>query len=75
MYSEKMKAKHIEEQKQPPEVFFFNKVAGLACNFIKKKTLTQVFSCEFCEISKNIYFTEHLRTTASEGGCAEEFFS
>ena len=33
---------------------FFNKVAGLrfkACNFIKKETLAQVFSCEFCEIS------------------------
>ena len=29
---------------------FFNKVAGLspeACNFIKKETLPQVFSCEF----------------------------
>ena len=24
-----------------------------ACNFIKKETLTQVFSCEFCEIFKN----------------------
>ena len=24
----------------------------------------QVFSCEFCEISKNIFFTEHLRVTA-----------
>ena len=23
------------------------------CNFIKKETLGQVFSCEFCEISKN----------------------
>ena len=23
-----------------------------ACNFIKKKTLAQVFSSEFCEISK-----------------------
>ena len=44
---------------------FFNKVAGAACNFIKKETLTQVFSCEFCEISKNTCFTEHLRTTAS----------
>ena len=29
--------------------FFLNKVAGL----IKKETLAQVFSCEFCEISKN----------------------
>ena len=34
---------------------FFNKVAG-ACNFIKKETLAQVFSCEFCEISKNTFF-------------------
>ena len=36
-----------------------------ACNFIKKETLAQVFSYEFCEISKNTFFTEHLRTTAS----------
>ena len=49
---------------------FFNKVAGLAfknlkgydlfkgwvCNFIKKKSLAQVFCCEFCEISKNTFF-------------------
>ena len=35
------------------------------CNFIKKDTLAQVFSCEFCEIFKNTFFTEHLRTTAS----------
>ena len=44
---------------------FFNKVAGGACNFIKKETLAQVFSCEFCEISKNTFFTEHLWMTAS----------
>ena len=37
----------------------FNKV-GEACNFIKKETLAQEFSCEFCEISKNTFFTEHL---------------
>ena len=36
---------------------FFNKVAGLqACNFIKKETVAQVFSCEFCEIFKNTFF-------------------
>ena len=34
-------------------------------NFIKKGTLAQVFSCEFCEISKGTFFTEHLLTTAS----------
>ena len=32
---------------------------------IKNETLTQVFSCEFCEISKKTFFIEHLRTTAS----------
>ena len=36
-----------------------------ACNFIKKLTLAQVFSCEFCKISENTFFTEHLRTTVS----------
>ena len=30
-----------------------------------KETLTQVFSFEFCEISKNTFFKEHLRTTTS----------
>ena len=33
---------------------------------LKKKTLVQVFSCEFCEISKNNFFTERPRTTASD---------
>ena len=28
---------------------------------IKKETLVQVFSCEFCEISKNTFLTQHLR--------------
>ena len=37
----------------------------MACNFLKKETLAQVFSCEFCEISKNTFFTGHLWTTAS----------
>ena len=27
-----------------------------ACNFIQEETLAQVFSCEFCEISKNTFF-------------------
>ena len=27
-----------------------------AGNFIKKESLAQVFSCEFCEISKSTYF-------------------
>ena len=36
-----------------------------ACNFIKKETLAQVFSCEFCKIFKNTFFTEQLWTTDS----------
>ena len=46
----------------------FNKVAGLrpkASNFIKKEILAQVFSCEFCDVSKNTFFAEHLLATAS----------
>ena len=30
-----------------------------------KETLAQVFSCEFCEISKNTFFKEHFWETAS----------
>ena len=43
---------------------FLNKVADL--KRIKKETLPQVFSCEFCKYSKNNFFTEHLRTTVSK---------
>ena len=32
---------------------------------MKKEALAQTFSCEFCEISKNLFFTEHLLATAS----------
>ena len=39
--------------------------AGTACNFIKKENLAQVFSYEFCEISKNTFFTEQ----NTSGGC------
>ena len=31
-----------------------------ACNFVKKETPTQAFSCEPCEIFKNTFFIEHL---------------
>ena len=35
----------------------------MACNFIKKETLAQVFSRKFCEISKSTILTEHLWLT------------
>ena len=52
----------------------FNKVAGLTPAILKKKeTQTQLFFCEFCEISKNTFFTERLWMTASgEGYPCEE---
>ena len=44
---------------------FVIKLQASACNFIKKETLARVFSFDFCEISKNTSFTEHLRATTS----------
>ena len=41
----------------------FNKVADL--NLVKKETLAQVFYCEFCEILKTTFPTEHIWITAS----------
>ena len=34
-----------------------------ACNFIKKETLTQVFSRKFCKVSKNTFFTVNRTST------------
>ena len=31
-----------------------------------KETPTQVFPCEYCEIFKNTFFTDHLQETASK---------
>ena len=46
-----------------PEVFC--KEVFLEQNFIKKETLTQAFSCEFCEISKNAFFYRTTSVAAS----------
>ena len=59
--------------KHPWQSLFFNKVAGAAFNFIKKETackfiknetLSQVLSCEFCEVSKNTFLTKNVWATA-----------
>ena len=43
--------------KQLCQSLFFNKAAGVRpANLLKKETLPQVFSCEFCEISKKTVF-------------------
>ena len=47
-------------QKQPPEVFckkmVFLEISQKACNFIRKVTLAQVFSCEFLQNFKEHVF-------------------
>ena len=52
-------------------VLFFIKLQASAGNFIERETLAQVFSCEFCEILKNSFFTEHLWATGSAAACYE----
>ena len=42
---------------------------------LKKESLAQVFSCEFCKISKDTVFTEHFRTIASGIRYLRVFFS
>ena len=62
IYSRKIRKIH---RKAPvPESSFLIKLLAEPCNFFKRKTLAQVFFCGFCEISKNNFFTEHLRATA-----------
>ena len=46
----------------------------MACKCIKKETLAQVLTCEFCEISKNTFFAEHL-ATASDNNIKTVLFS
>ena len=36
-------------------VFFLINLQVFGCKFVKKETLAQVFSCEFCEICKNTF--------------------
>ena len=47
-------------------VSFLIKLQAPDPQFIKKETLAEEFSYEFCEIFKNTFFTDHLRATASE---------
>ena len=53
---------------------FLKILQNSACNFIKKETLAQVLSSEFCKISKSTLFTEHLRTTAFIVDCFPKNF-
>ena len=46
-------------------VSFLIKFQAKVCKFIKKETLAQVCSCEFCGIFKNIYFYRTTPVAAS----------
>ena len=48
------------------KIYFCFAITKLYKHTIKKETLAQVFSCEFREIAKNTFFTEHLWVTASK---------
>ena len=63
---------NLKLEKSHPEAFYkkgvlrnFTKLTWIhLCQSKNKEILAQVFSCEFCEISKNNFFTEHFRTLA-----------
>ena len=78
-------SKICQTEKQPPELFIIKgvlrNVAKLTgkhlCQslFFNKETLAQVFSREFCEISKYTFFKQHFRTTASAQAHSSVFVS
>ena len=49
-------------------VSFSIKLQASTCNFFKRDTLAQVFSCEFCEISKNTHFYRTPPVAVSDTG-------
>ena len=64
------------QQKQTPGVFYSKRCTRKFCKIHRKtpvpgslvqvsKSFYQVFSCEFCKISKNTFLTEHLLTITS----------
>ena len=70
-YKKKCSLKFSKIRKKLPvkESLFFINCRPEVGNFIKKANLAQAFSSEFCEISKNTFFTEHLWATPSELSC------
>ena len=57
----KFTRKHLHQS------LFLNEAAGQGPGtLLKKETLAQALSCEFCEIFKNTVFNEYLWTTASQ---------
>ena len=68
MFGEKrcsLKFRKIHRKTPAPESLFKWSFTPEARNCIKRETLAQVFSCKFCEIFKNTFFREDLRTIPS----------
>ena len=63
------KFRKIHRKTPVPESLSQSSCRPQVCSFIKKETLTPVFSCEFCEIYKNTFFTEHLFWKSSVNSC------
>ena len=61
-----LKISNNSQENTCPRASLLIKLQASFCNFIKKETPAQVFSCEFCEIFKSTFFTEYLRVTASD---------
>ena len=53
-------------------ISFLIKLQASVCNFIKKETLAQVFSCEFCEVSKNTF--SYRTPPVASSGCFKTRF-
>ena len=56
----------VRENNKTKSEVFYKMVILKNCNFIKKETLVQVFSREFCEISKNTFLHRTPLVVASE---------
>ena len=48
------------------KIYFCFAIIKLFKHTTKKGALAQMFSCEFCEIAKNTYFSEHFVATTSK---------
>ena len=57
---------HNSQEKTCVRISFLTKLQASACKFIKKDSLAQVSSCEFCEISKNTFFYRTPLVAASD---------
>ena len=61
----KVLLKFLQNSQENRVSFLIKFQARPASNCIKKETLAQAFYCEFCEILKNTFFTEHHWATTS----------